>query len=256
VFRLGLRLARALRLTKVLDLAKYLPRPLRHRVEEARYRQRLREGRPISLVPEEALQAKYREALLLLEKPGDYLEFGVYAGASMTCMYHALRELKKDLRLFGFDSFEGLPSTGEMWSSGMFRSDLETTKANLRRNGVDLDRITLVKGWFDETLTNPARYGIYKAGVVMIDCDLYSSAKIALTFCAPLIEEAVIFLDDWWPATLGAQNRGERRAFDEFLQENPTLVATELESYHPEAAKVFLVKRTETTTSSRGSPPR
>lgn len=183
-----------------------------------------------------------REAL------GDYLEFGVYAGASLTCMDQALKDLElNSVRLFGFDSFEGLPKaakTEPMWSPGMFKSGIEQTKGILARNGVDLDRITLVKGWFDETLTEPAKYGIRKASVVMIDCDLYASAKTALRFCAPLIDDqAVIFFDDWWPAMLGARNQGEKRAFDEFLQENPSLTAREMSSYHPEAAKVFLVSR-------------
>jgi predicted O-methyltransferase YrrM len=245
VLRVGVRLARALRLTRLLSLVKYLPRPLRNWVAEQWRRYRLREGHSISLVAEEQLQAKYRDALLLLKEPGDYLEFGVYAGASMNCMYRALTTLQmNDMRLFGFDSFKGLPSAGEHWSLGMYKSDLEITKANLERNGVDLGRVTLVKGWYKETLTAPENYGIHKAGVIMIDCDLYSSAKTALDFCAPIIQdEAVVFFDDWWPATLGAQNKGEKRAFDEFLQENPNLAATELESYRPESAKVFLVKR-------------
>jgi predicted O-methyltransferase YrrM len=206
-------------------------------------------------VPERALQAKYREALLLLEEPGDYLEFGVYAGASLRCMDQALKDLQlNSVRLFGFDSFEGLPKaakTEPMWSPGMFKSGMEQTREMLKVNGVDLDRITLIKGWFDETLTEPAKYGIRKASVVMIDCDLYSSAKTALRFCAPLIhDQAVIFFDDWWPATLGAQNQGEKRAFDEFLEENPRLTATEMNSYYPEAAKVFLLSRRPATNAA------
>jgi len=57
----------------------------------------------------------------------------------------------------------------------------------------------------------------------MIDCDLYSSAKQALDFCAPLIVgQTIIFFDDWGGGTsLDKENLGEKRAFLEFLQANP-----------------------------------
>jgi hypothetical protein len=84
----------------------------------------------------------------------------------------------------------------------------------------------------------------------MVDCDNYTSAKQALAFTAPLIvDEAVLLFDDWWPEWLGAQNLGEKRAFEEFLDAHPYFAATELEdcSYKPEAAKVFLVSRRTAT---------
>jgi hypothetical protein len=78
----------------------------------------------------------------------------------------------------------------------------------------------------------------------MIDSDLYSSAKTALRFCAPLIrDEAVVLFDDWQPATMAADDAGERRAFDELLAADSSLSAQELESYDPEEAKVFHVTR-------------
>ena len=82
----------------------------------------------------------------------------------------------------------------------------------------------------------------------MIDCDIYSSTKIALDFCAPLIQEqAIIFFDDWNSCNLAAQNLGEKLAFDEFLNKNPDLTAEELGSYTKDAewdtSKIFLVSR-------------
>src|SRR3978361_40807 len=49
------------------------------------------------LIPEEELQRKYEEALRFLaqrhgaEVLGDYLEFGVFHGASLACMHRALK---------------------------------------------------------------------------------------------------------------------------------------------------------------------
>ena len=81
----------------------------------------------------------------------------------------------------------------------------------------------------------------------MVDCDLYSSAKEALTFCGPLLTDpAIIFFDDWNP--LAKENKGEKRAFDEFLHENPHVKADELGDYSWKPGdlhgKVFRLSRT------------
>jgi hypothetical protein len=207
------------------------------------------------LVLEDELMLKYREALLLLaerqgvESLGDYLEFGVYNGTSMACMYRVIEELQfNHIRLFGFDSFEGLPENAEEdsgghWRSGQFKSEYEFTRHVLTYEGVNWDRIFLVKGFFCDTLNDVLiqKHQISKASVIMIDCDLCSSAKEALAFCASLIgEEAIIFFDDWYP--LAKKNMGEKRAFDEFLNNHPFLAAEAFGSYLPHG-KIFLVSR-------------
>lgn len=64
----------------------------------------------------------------------------------------------------------------------------------------------------------------------MIDCDIYSSARTALGFCAPLIQNwAVVLFDDWNSGGLAAKGLGERGAFEEFMAGNPDLQAKELE---------------------------
>jgi O-methyltransferase len=228
------------------------------RKEKGRAKQRM-----LVLVPEQELEAKYRDALHFLldhggsDDLGDYLEFGVFHGASLTCMHRALKGLNLDrVRLFGFDSFEGLPvGIGTEydflpWKPGQYRADYDFTVEKLRRAGVDWARTFLIKGWFSEVLNDAlvAHYGISKASIIMIDCDLYSSSKQALDFCAPLIRDrALIFFDDW---SDGAKtNHGEKRAFDEFLQANPQLQADEFGTYWhleesvPSPSKIFHVWR-------------
>ena len=73
------------------------------------------------------------EALRLLAQSepagalGDYLEFGVYNGSSLACAFRAFNEVgAPKVRLFGFDSFQGLPAdaTAEgVWAEGEFRMD-------------------------------------------------------------------------------------------------------------------------------------
>jgi hypothetical protein len=214
-----------------------------------------------TLVDEQELKRIYDDAYTLLAEksggaePGDYLEFGVYVGTSMACMHEVLERRGLDkVRMFGFDSFEGLPadtdsddtSQIESWRPGDLKVPYAACQENLTQRGVDWDRTTLIRGFFEDTLTPELveEHSIRKAGVIMVDSDLYSSAKTALAFCEPLISDhAVILFDDWWPETLGAARTGERRAFEEFLDAHSDLTAEELESYAPESAKVFLVSR-------------
>jgi hypothetical protein len=230
-----------------------------------RLRQWISRLRDRALVPEEELRRWYGEALeALLERRagralGDYLEFGVYRGDSLRCMYEALdaRSLH-DVRLIGFDSFEGLPTLDEgdaglPWLRGDFAFSERETRRRLAAAGVDMGRVHLVKGWYSDSLTREVArdLAITKASVIMIDCDLYSSAKQALDFCGPFMtDDVVIVFDDWdGGRRLAARGLGEKRAFDEFLTDHPELEAEEFGTYcHPDLsppapAKIFLVSR-------------
>jgi O-methyltransferase len=227
------------------------PRPRRW-IERRKHRLGEDARRRAPLVPERELEATYRDALELLasragsDDVGEYLEFGVYVGTSLLCMHRASNAVGLgSMRLFGFDSFQGLPDAAAMegegaWRPGQFQADYESVRENLTRSGIEWRRTVLVPGWFEDTLhPNLAlQLGIEKAGIVMIDCDIYSSARTALAFCAPLIrDQATIVFDDW-----NSSGLGERRAFEEFLAEHPDLKTEELPSYS-EKAKVFLVMR-------------
>jgi hypothetical protein len=209
------------------------------------------------LVPERELEACYERAIGRLQAEangqplGDYLEFGVCHGSSMACMHRVSAAMRlTDIRLVGFDSFAGLPPEADHpdegpWRPGYFRSYRGFTERFLNDAGVDWARTVLVEGWFDQTLTERTRcrHRLRKAGVIMIDCDLYSSARQALEFCGPLIADRVVILfDDWHAGGLAARGLGEKRAFDEFMAVNPDLSAERLLSYSANA-EVFLVRR-------------
>ncbi|MGH9465167.1 MAG: TylF/MycF/NovP-related O-methyltransferase, partial [Thermoanaerobaculia bacterium] len=177
---------------------------------------------------------------------GDYLEFGVYQGNSLIQAHHAITEEGLDhVRLFGFDSFAGLPETAAaegVWSNGQYRIDVDFTRQRLAEHGVEAGRTVLVPGFFAETLTEQWRrkHAVEQAGVIMIDCDLYSSAKEALDFCAPIIgREAVVLFDDWHAT---GEKEGEQRALAEFLDENPHFEAEAFESYS-DHSKGFILRR-------------
>ncbi|MEZ5333541.1 MAG: TylF/MycF/NovP-related O-methyltransferase [Thermoanaerobaculia bacterium] len=177
---------------------------------------------------------------------GDYLEFGVYQGNSLIHVHDILREEGLGhIRLFGFDSFQGLPETAEqegVWSNGQYRVDLEFTRDRLQEKGVDLERTVLVPGFFSDTLSAELveEHGIEAASLIMIDCDLYSSTREALDFCEPLIrDEAVVLFDDWHSTS---EDQGEQKALAEFLDRNPHFEAEPYEAYSKNS-KAFLLRR-------------
>jgi hypothetical protein len=218
----------------------------------------------IRLVDGERLEEKFVEVLTQLRSKGveigDYLEFGVYDGTSLACMFRALQACGNGhSRLFGFDSFEGLPPIASSdsrghWRPGEYKSSLEFARRVLDYEGVDLSRVTLVAGYFDVTLTDERRtdLGIRRGSVILVDCNLYQSTKEALRFCAPaIIDQSVIFFDDWYP--LADEGLGEKMAFDEWLAADATLHARELFDF-PLYGKAFLVTRREPAAHPAGEP--
>ncbi len=209
----------------------------------------------IPLVSPDEIEPKYNKAWKYITEKightqkGDYLEFGVSHGSSLSCMHRVLKELKlNDVRLFGFDSFEGMPESaanedGGEWKPGQFASPIEFTTKLLTDRGVDWSRTFLIKGWFNETLTPETvrKHSITKASVIMIDCDIYSSSKTALNFCIPFIKDlAVVFFDDW----KDDKDFGEYKAFEEFLKENPQFKSEPFGDYAP-TGKIFVVTNTQ-----------
>jgi len=207
------------------------------------------------LVPAEAFSESCALAIETLQSLdhdfGDYLEFGVSRGTSLACMHGALRKAGLDhVRLIGFDSFEGLPAEArqEGWAPGDYASTERATKTYLKRAGVDLKNIFLVKGWFRETLTTEtkARLGIRKASLIMMDCDTCASTLEALNFCEDLIgDAAMLIFDDWgWKADRG--EIGQREAWDEFIKANPHFRVESFPAYIPQARLIHLTRLEET----------
>ncbi len=246
-------------------LRKHLPKFLKIWLKKRKVRQGVYQYK--KWISPEELEPQYRRALLLLaskQKPkdlGDYLEFGVCHGTSLICMNNALNDLGfNHVRLFGFDSFEGLPATaktddGGAWRPGQFQSEYEITQEILTQEGINWKRTFLIKGWFRETLNAKLihQHKIQKASVVMVDCDMYLSAKEALDFCVPLIkDQTVIVFDDWNSFDLAARDMGEKRAFKEFLAENPQFEAEEIGGYSYRSSpngKIFLVSHKQNSNS-------
>ena len=128
------------------------------------------------------------------------------------------------------------------------------TRTNLRRHGVDPDEVQLVPGWFEQSLTPDTRAAldVDRVGIVMIDCDLESSARLALDFCAPLMARTVIFFDDWDFKDLATRGRGEAAAFEAWRSEHPEFEIEERpELRYSRWARAFMLTRKGPRTPNR-----
>ncbi|QHS59712.1 class I SAM-dependent methyltransferase [Chitinophaga agri] len=137
---------------------------------------------------------------------GLILEFGVFSGSTIN---HIATHLP-DTSIFGFDSFEGLP---EFWRDGFSKGHFA-----LNQLPTVAPNVTLVKGWFDQTLPDfKAKYD-QPVAYLHIDCDLYSSTKTIFDLLKDnIVEGTVIVFDEYfnYPGWM----QGEFRAFREFLEE-------------------------------------
>jgi O-methyltransferase len=209
----------------------------------------------LRLVPAAAFTKKLEETLRILSAAatdpiGDYVEFGVYNGTSMGCMFDALSYLELDhVRLFGFDSFRGLPQEagledGGVWHPGQFACPKEVATENLVSKGVPMSRVSLIEGWYKDTLSRPAAaYGIKKISVALIDCDTYHSARLALEFIYPALDaKSAIIFDDWKLNDLDIKEMGEYRALNEFASRHRELSLRAYRGYNRKS-KIIICER-------------
>jgi len=176
-----------------------------------------------------------------LHLEGDICEFGVFNGKSILATALLLKEMKSDKTVFGFDSFSGFPSFHEnddpskfkyLLESGKISNDhyekcqdrLKNKQHDFKSNGIksiyeemidlDLDNICLIEGDFKKT-TLENDYDKLKFIAVLMDCDLYSSYKVALPYCWDrLVVNGYIYLDEYY----SLKYPGARIAVDEFFE--------------------------------------
>lgn len=106
-------------------------------------------------------------------------------------------------------------------------------QAILEQRDVDMTKMTLVPGFYDESLTEPlkAELALEAAGIVTVDCDIYESTVDVLRFVTGLLRSGTVMLFDDWLASGGHPFRGEPRACHEWLEANPQIHLTEYFKY-------------------------
>jgi predicted O-methyltransferase YrrM len=180
--------------------------------------------------------------------PGDIVEFGVFTGMSLALLAKAQTFDPKEnhRRVGGFDSFEGLPTSHEAharWQQGDCASNhswhpllpvgAPVTPEVTRRlfDVCGLDEPLLHIGPFHKTL--PAAFpAVHKqVALVHFDCDLYESTRDALAAIASVLQDGAILLFDDWFHYRGHPEKGEARAFTEFLATHPEWGAVHYQPY-------------------------
>ena len=129
---------------------------------------------------------------------------------------------------------------------GAFVCSKDQVIANLTNYGVDWSRTGLIEGWYDQSLTQALRpsLGLKPVAVALIDCDLYLSTVPVLAFLADLLQDGSVLLFDDWNLFDASDERGERRAFREFLEAHPEWKAETYVKFgwHGQA---FIMRRTQ-----------
>jgi hypothetical protein len=115
--------------------------------------------------------------------------------------------LMKDLFMYGFDSFAGLPAESQGvgtltdWKKGKLNTgDIRTGLAKMLGGS---SKVAFVKGFYRESLTPTLvqELGMKPAAYIDIDCDLYISSKQALTYMFEqklAVPGTLVGYDDFW----------------------------------------------------------
>ena len=145
-------------------------------------------------------------AVSMIKVEGLILEFGVYRGETI----NVIASILKNKTVFGFDSFEGLPET---WRFGFEKGTFAVNRLPKVRGNV-----TLIKGWFDETLPEFREKHNQQISFMHIDCDLYSSTKIIFDSLGDKITRGTIIVFDEF-FNYPDWRESEYKAFNEFVEE-------------------------------------
>lgn len=122
--------------------------------------------------------------------------------------------------IWAFDSFAGLPSPGERdpdahedWTGELVGSD-DKLREGFAKYAGNLDRLHVVKGWFEDTLASAAQE-IDQIAILAIDADWYESVRLALdVFYDKVVSGGFVAIDDlrmWQGAREATAEFRERR---------------------------------------------
>jgi hypothetical protein len=163
-------------------------------------------------------------AVRLADREGLFLEFGVATGQTIS----QIAELSQ-AQVFGFDSFEGLP---EPWrtgfSKGCFSGEIPRVPPN----------VSIVKGWFSETLPGFIEEHNEQVAFLHVDCDLYSSTKSIFDFLHPRIRSGCVIVFDEYFNYPGWQDH-EHKAFMELVDRHQ--VRFRYDAFVPDHQQVCVV---------------
>ena len=160
---------------------------------------------------------------------GALVECGVASGSQIGAMQECLEDNNVIRKVYGFDSFEGIPFAGEhdaeqpgigakdlskeglLETSGVSSYTKDQVLLNFQRWKLKIDNLILVEGWFENTIPD---YKIGKIAMLRLDGDLYSSTKVCLDhLLSKVVKGGIVIIDDY-------QLSGCRKAVLEHIPQN------------------------------------
>lgn len=173
--------------------------------------------KPYTLVGYERVRSLYQLTRLADHGhiPGDFVECGVFNGGTAAVLAYSAAHSKYTRTTWLFDSFAGMPDTthedGEAANEyvGGVIGSIGKVNQVLGRVGAKVDKVKIVKGWFQDTFP---QHKIAKIAILNIDADWYESVKLCLeTYYDSIVPGGFISIDDYgyWP--------GCKQAVDEFF---------------------------------------
>lgn len=191
-----------------------------------------------------------------MQEKGYFMEFGILNGEGMIQAYRILRGMLNTF--YGFDSFSGLPALtvqdkkGEhltpMLHEGNFNGNVKRSVEEniLKCTGMLHEQLILTEGYFSESLKKMDVNSLKDKGALLVcyvDCDLYSSTKDVFEFIEPLVTTGTwLLLDDYW-LYRGHPDHGQRKAFDEWMNNSDRLGYSEYSNFNGYGKAVILYEK-------------
>lgn len=192
--------------------------------------------------------------------PGDVVEFGVFTGLSLAEFAAGDSFDNKGMtrRFVGFDSFEGLPPSAIEHARWQPRDCAinhgwhplipigAPVTADVTRNlfaACGFAEPALHIGPFEQTIAGVIPSVYPSIALAHFDCDLYESTRDALAMASPAFQDGVMLMFDDWFHYRGHPNKGEARAFSEFLAQHPEWTAQQYRSYSTFCNSFILSRR-------------
>jgi hypothetical protein len=157
---------------------------------------------------------------------GVIVEFGSYKGGSALFMAYLAKRFLADVKVYAFDTFEGMPATDrqiDAMKSGEF-ADTNVNDIRQFAASVGLDNLVCVKGRFEDTVpTTLAATG--PVALMHIDCDIYSAVGYSYDAAKnSMVKGGYVVLDD----PLTASCLGAFEAMEEFMIRRDGLCAEQV----------------------------
>ena len=144
------------------------------------------------------------------------IEFGSFRGGSLMFMGVVMRQLYPEARIFGLDTFAGMPVTNPTIDLHN-ENDFANTSLQDVQSGLDslgLTNVTLVQGMVEDTF--PSKVPAMKFGLAHIDLDIYDPIKYVQAAVGPMMTpNGYIVYDD----ATASSCLGSTQAVEEYVIE-------------------------------------